>query len=75
MNRIGDIDTISLKTDLKYISKFIKPTYKMKFKKYLSNRINPYSQFRLNNNISLSNIYLLKCLNKLFNKKYRKRLI
>lgn len=69
MNRIGDNNTELLKTDLKYISKFIKPTYKMKLKKYLSNRFNPYSQFRLNNNINLSNIYLLKCLNKLFNKK------
>lgn len=74
MNRISDNDTISLKKDVKYISKFIKPTCKMKLKKYLSNRINPYSQFRLNNNISLSKLYLLKCLNKLFNKKYRKML-
>ena len=74
MNQIGDNNIELLKKDILYISKYIKPNFKMKCKKYISNKINPYSQFRCNNTISLANLYLLKYLNKLFNKKYIKSL-
>ncbi len=70
MNQVIDTNIGLLNKDIKYLSKYLKPNLKMKCKKIILNKINPYSQFRLNNNISSTNVYLLKCLNKLFNKKY-----
>ena len=56
--------------DIEKIKKFKKPNYCMRLKKKIRSKLNPYSNYRLNNKISKFEIYYLKKLNYILNIKF-----